>query len=107
MRTRLYICGPMTGIAEYNQPAFDKAATSLRRVGYKVQNPADLGLRDETPWEQAMKEALRVMLKCDGIALLPHWGNSRGARLEVTIAEQLGIPHQTVHRWIAQDTGGE
>ena len=35
----VYLAGPMTGIAEFNFPAFDAAAAKLRDLGYVVFNP--------------------------------------------------------------------
>ena len=40
---RVYVAGPMTGIAEHNFPAFNAAAASLRAAGWHVENPADHG----------------------------------------------------------------
>lgn len=39
-----------------------------------------------------MRLALRQMLTCDAVALLPGWQQSRGALLEHTVAIDLGIP---------------
>lgn len=39
---RIYISGPMTGKAIYNQPAFNAAAKRLRKQGHFVVNPAEL-----------------------------------------------------------------
>lgn len=41
---RVYLAGPMTGIADYNFPAFNAAAARLRAVGFDVVNPADHGV---------------------------------------------------------------
>jgi hypothetical protein len=38
--TRAYIAGPMTGLPEFNFPAFHAAAASLRARGFEVENPA-------------------------------------------------------------------
>jgi hypothetical protein len=90
---KLYLSGPMTGIPEFNFPAFHKAAASLRASGYEVVNPAELDAADTTPmaWEDYLRRDLRVLLDCQGIALLPGWENSRGAKLESTVALALGM----------------
>lgn len=43
---RVYLAGPMTGIADYNFPAFNAAAARLRAEGFDVVNPADHGVVD-------------------------------------------------------------
>lgn len=42
--SRLYLAGPMTGIPEYNYPAFHEAAEAVARVAPQVEvvNPASL-----------------------------------------------------------------
>lgn len=38
---RVYIAGPMTGLPEYNFPAFHAAAKAWRDAGWEVLNPAE------------------------------------------------------------------
>lgn len=38
-----------------------------------------------------MRADLRALLDCDVVALLPGWEQSRGARREVSIADDLGM----------------
>lgn len=99
---RLYISGPMTGIPEWNFPAFNKAADQLRAAGYDVVNPADGGSDNSKSWEDYLREDLRLLLDCDGIALLPGWEKSRGARLEVHVATSLFMPCRDVPTWAAR-----
>jgi len=87
---RVYIAGPMTGIAELNRQAFERAANQLRAMGYEPVIPGDLHLRD-TPYGEALRNAIRAMLDCDQYTLLDGWGNSRGARLEHEVAHAVGM----------------
>lgn len=84
---RIYLSGPMTGIKDFNYPAFNAEASRLRALGYTVENPAENP--DQSSWGDYMKVALRQMLTCDVIAVLPGWAKSRGAWLEVSIAERV------------------
>lgn len=88
----VYLAGPMSGIPEFNYPAFNAKATELRALGIEVRNPAenDGGSTDKT-WNEYMRLAIRSLLECDEILLLPRWENSRGARIEKFIAEELGM----------------
>lgn len=90
--TRIYIAGPMTGLPEFNYPAFFAEAERLRSLGYEVENPAANPHPPCGSWAVYMRLALRQMLTCDAVALLPGWQQSRDALLEHTVAIDLGIP---------------
>jgi hypothetical protein len=87
----LYLAGPMQGLPQLNFPAFNAEAERLRALGYNVINPADLN-ESGTPWATCMRTDIRMLLMCDGVALLPGWEKSRGANLEWLIATELGMP---------------
>ncbi len=93
----LYLSGPMTGVKDNNVPLFNKKAKELRARGYRVINPPELDKRLHcATWEACLKRDLTYVVKCDAIATLPNWQNSRGARLEVYVGEQLGIQNYPV-----------
>lgn len=102
--TRLYISGPMTGIPDFNYPAFHEAAKALRKAGYEVISPAELdderGEYDESRYEEYLAGDLLAIDQCDGIATLPNWEQSRGARLEVAYAKAHGMKVMPVTYWI-------
>ena len=79
---RVYIAGPMTGIAELNRPAFFAAEEYLKGLGAIVMNPAVLP--DGFEHHQYMKIAKEMMMPCDVAAFLPGWMESNGARYEFT-----------------------
>lgn len=100
---RLYVAGPMTGLPDFNYPAFFDAADRLDRGGFTVGNPAADGQVLGWSWEQYLRRALRLMLECDGVAILDGWERSRGARLEAEVAAQLGMRVDTVKGWLTPD----
>jgi hypothetical protein len=82
----------MTGIEDYNFPAFHAAAADWRREGWQVVNPADHFDGDQTlSYPVYMREDIKALLSVDAIALLPGWEHSKGARLEHDIARALGL----------------
>ena len=89
---KLYIAGPMTGLPDYNFPAFYAAAAHLRGMGHEVVNPAELPAPDDPTWEKYLRGALRAMLTCEAVVLLPGWVKSNGARLERMVADRLRMP---------------
>lgn len=115
--TRLYIAGPMTGMPQFNYPAFNQAQTQLLAAGYEVLNPAAIDLMfpkscgdvelvagckacDERDWKWYMRKSIPMVCQADGVAVLPRWHNSRGARREVDIARDLGMPVEMVETWL-------
>ena len=98
---KLYLSGPITGIRDDNKPAFDAAAAALRAAGYKVFNPLENGLPRNAPWEQHMRADLAQMMVCDALAVLPGAHFSRGSKMEMDLAMQLGImPVRAVEYWL-------
>ena len=89
---KVYIAGPMSGIAELNRQAFERAANQLRALGHEPVIPGDLHPSD-TPYGDALRNAIRAMLDCDEYTLLEGWTNSRGARLEQEIARAVGMKY--------------
>lgn len=89
MIKRIYLSGPCSGLPDNNYPAFKAEAARLRALGLEVENPAENPEQDS--WEAYMRVALRQMLTCDTVALLPGWINSRGANLERNVAQKVGM----------------
>ena len=101
----LYVCGPMTGLPEFNYPAFFDAEARLAECGYTVLNPARIDEQHNPEhcimgWQWYMRHAIRMMLECDGLALLGTWERSRGAKLEKQVASTLEMPCYPVAGWV-------
>ncbi|MCG8294285.1 DUF4406 domain-containing protein [Pseudomonas entomophila] len=88
---RIYISGPMTGLPELNYPAFNAVAELLRAEGFEVENPAENPEPECRSWTGYMRLALVQISRCEGLVLLPGWPDSKGARLELHIAQELGL----------------
>lgn len=101
MSTRVYLSGKMSGLPDLGFPLFHRAAASLRASGYTVINPAELDAQDagkEMTWADYLRRDIAQLVTCDAIALLPNWTDSRGAKLEKHIAQELGMRVIFVHQ---------
>ena len=87
-----YLSGPMTGLEDFNYPAFNAAAVILRQRGFSVLNPAetDAGSSDR-PRSFYLRIDIANLLRATKIVILPGWERSPGATLEVAIARELGL----------------
>jgi hypothetical protein len=133
---KIYIAGPMSGIPQFNIPAFDEAAERLREAGYDAVSPAELddpetraaalasedgemkgALNGETWGDFLARDVKLVADEIDAIALLPGWEGSRGAQLELHVARLCNLP---IYRYqdgrlfelneeerVTSDTGGQ
>ncbi len=100
-----YLAGPMTGIPQFNIPAFDEAAETLRAAGYDIVSPAerdtyetrkaalesksgdhaDLSIA-ETYGDMLARDMKIIADEIGGIIFLPGWHESRGAKTEAYLA---------------------
>lgn len=92
---RVYIAGPMTGIPEWNFPAFNAAAAAWRGAGWEVLNPAEAFDGDPSrPYRDYVEHDIALLRSCDAIAMLPGWdgAGARGSVWEWGIArDMLGL----------------
>lgn len=100
----IYIAGPMSGIEGWNHAAFGATAAVLREDprGWHVFSPAELFEGDaERPRAHYMRAGLDRLVGASSaqpwrpaptdVVLLPGWESSRGAVLEVQVAQELGL----------------
>jgi len=99
-KRRIYIAGPMTGLARWNRPAFELAARTLRAQGWEVVSPIEIsdafGSQNTivtTPGllDTVIDEELAQLATCDAICLLEGWEKSRGAKCELFLALDKGM----------------
>ena len=87
---RIYISGPMTGKPDLNEPLFRQTEERLRELGHEVFNPCDL------PKAFSYRDAMMLDLawickRADAVLALPQWFESPGAKVEIALAEAIGI----------------
>lgn len=104
---KLYVAGPMTGLPEYNFPAFRTAAAELRAAGHDVVSPHEVALpcgcaagTDHTWADYLRADLIALLTHAEGVALLPGWEASRGANLEKHVAERLDLEIRLLDDWL-------
>jgi hypothetical protein len=88
---KIYVSGPMSGIAEFNHPEFNRVARALRERGYSVINPAEINTDTTKSWHECIRADLKALCDCDAICLIDGWENSQGAHLELHMAHRIGL----------------
>ena len=96
---RVFISGPMTGIEDFNRPAFMDAEEKLKSAGFSVFNPA--WLRFDSGFDNAaiMAVDLAALSHCNYIYQLEGWEKSKGASAEWSFALSSGIKFIN-HDWL-------
>lgn len=91
---KVYLSGPMTGRPDCNREAFKQGAAALKELFYEVVVPHDVteGLPSDATWADYMREDIKAMMDCEAIVMLPEWETSKGARVELSLAFDLGMP---------------
>lgn len=99
---KVYLAGKMTGLPLYNFPLFKRYAAELRVDGHEVLSPAERDLAmgfdpTRTVEEQgfdlkaAWRSNIEMLLRADGIAVIPGYETSDGTLDELKIARRLGL----------------
>ena len=90
-----YLSGKMTGIEDFNFPAFHLAAAEWRDAGHIVISPAEqFEGKQDLPRSTYLRHDIELLCSdlVQGVAVLPGWQSSEGASLEVAVAHALAKP---------------
>jgi len=102
---KIYIAGPMTGYEDFNFTCFDFAEEGLSDLNWNPINPAEID-RAHGFWPDMVDDNhkfsnidMGLMLsrdilaisQCEAIFMLIGWEESKGANMEKTFAEIIGI----------------
>jgi len=88
---KVYLAGKVTGLRIQDVfVKFGVAEYQLKRRGHTVVNPLRL-VSQRWDWKKCMEVCITELVKCNAIYLLPDWYDSRGAKLEYHIAQELNL----------------
>lgn len=92
-KKKVYISGKVTGLPMAQaKRMFSEAEEHINRTGkYEAVKPLKFDEVPDKPWEYYMRKDIRLLMCCDMICPLPNWADSKGAKLEMHIAQQLGM----------------
>lgn len=97
----LYIAGKYRGDVEANIEAAKQVAAECFKVGHDVicphMNTAKMDEVTDLPDEFWLQTTLNLLMRCDGIVMVPGWEESTGARAEKDYAERVKIPVYYAH----------
>ena len=98
-KTRIFIAGPMRGYENYNFKKFDRIEELLKQLGFDVVNPARISRKfkesevnsDIAVYNKMVDMQQDAERTCNTILLLDCWQWSKGVKLEVKTASELGM----------------
>jgi hypothetical protein len=110
----IYISGPMTGIADFNRPAFHAMEKILTETfNCKVLNPARItdehvakhhaGLAENQLYREYIRHDIELLFSATGIVPLEGYENSKGAMAEIGVAICLNLelyPEREIKKYI-------
>jgi hypothetical protein len=115
---KIYLAGPMSGIPQFNFPAFEEAATAMRATGIDVVSPHEQDAPETRAmawaspdgvltkdsgaesWGTCLSRDVKIVAdEVTGVVFLPGWQRSRGAKLEALTALMCG------HSFFAYEAG--
>ena len=74
---------------------FGVAQQQVLLFGHEPINPLEVVNDWHTPWAAAMRKCITALMTADAVFALPCSHDSRGATIELELAEQLNIPIYT------------
>ena len=89
---KIYISGKITGLdlAEATL-LFHRGELELLAMAQEAINPMTLPHKHDKSWQSYMRECIKALCDCDGIYMIGDWINSKGAAIELHIAQVLGL----------------
>jgi len=90
----VYLAGAIAGVNNYKE-IFGYWERCLLQNGHEVVNPCKLPHDHDKKWRLFMNEDIIALVACDSIAMIPGWHDSKGARVEHSLA--LGLDMEVIY----------
>jgi hypothetical protein len=87
---KVYISGRIKGIDNAKE-IFNNKQIELERLGYSVTNPFNVCSSLGLLWGEYMRFDIRALTFCDSIYMLKGYEKSKGANIELTVAQAIGL----------------
>ena len=87
----------MTGKENYNKEEFLSAQNELQKQNWEVITPFDVTEQPICPavnlpmYKELLAKDITALVSCDAIYMLSKWEDSKGAKIEKYVAEELGL----------------
>jgi len=87
----IYISGKISGEdLQESRAKFKEAEDQLKKEGHSTVNPMEMiEVEEHKTWEDYMREAIYLQMACAEIFMLKDWADSRGAKIEHSLAKTL------------------
>lgn len=95
-----YISGPITGVEGWQERFIQAENWVKKNIDTQIKTPRLIGKRleeelgkteEQIPWEEYMRADLRELTYCDTIFVMRGSEGSKGAALELHLAQGLGL----------------
>jgi len=95
---KVYISGKITGIENDAPQLFEAAEYYLRKRGFLPVSPMKIDHNHDKTWRSYLRTDVAALCGCDAIYMLSNWRESKGATIELRIANdlELDVIHQHV-----------
>ena len=90
---RVYISGKITGLdIKVAEEYFGMVENEIKSAGHVAVNPFKVvPYNPELTWKDYMLQDISALMDCDAILMLVNWRESKGAKIEHSIAEHMGM----------------
>lgn len=95
---RCYISGKITGMETEAEALFEEAEREVMRRGYMPVNPFKIDHDHDKSWRAYMRSDIKALCDCEAIYMLTNWRDSKGATIELQIANHLEMDVIHQHR---------
>ena len=87
---KCYISGKISDLTEKEYNAnFAEAEAEVIALGFEPVSPLSFPHLHDKSWLNYMKEDISEMMKCDLVFAQRNWRDSRGAKIEIELADSI------------------